>query len=64
MAKQLLLEEFHLTVFAPDGLPENEYDAIHQTLDEPAFQAGLHQAAESVVQKYPSLQKVSVTLSR
>ena len=39
-----MMEEFHLTVFAPRGLPALEYDTMRQTLDDPHFHAELDRA--------------------
>ncbi len=41
MAKHILLDEFHLTVAAPQGLEEAEYLAIQRVLDGKRFQTKL-----------------------
>ena len=64
VAKGILLEEFHLTVRAPPGLPDAEYDAIRLALDGKPFRARLRRAARRVFGKYPALSKVRVKLSR
>jgi hypothetical protein len=64
VAKGILLEEFHLTVFAPHGLPEEEYDAMHQALDDPRFRDELRRAVRGVVRRRPALAKVKVAITR
>jgi hypothetical protein len=64
VAKDILIEEFHLTVRAPPGLPEAEYDAMRLALDGKSFRARLRRAARRVFGHIPSLAKVRVRLSR
>ncbi len=64
MAKHIVMEEFHVTVSGPDGLPEHEYDAMRQTLDDPQFHAALRRAARAVVRRHPPLAKVTVKVTR
>ncbi len=64
MAKMLLMEEFHVTVFAPRGLPEPKYMAIRQALDGRRFRADLGRAVRQVFRRYPTLRPVQVKLSR
>jgi hypothetical protein len=39
LQEPLLLEAFHLTVYAPRGLSAQAYDALQQALDDPLFLA-------------------------
>lgn len=64
MAKTILLDEFHLTVFAPHGLRETAYNTIRATLDGACFRADFRRSVRDVVRGYPSLRKVRVTLTR
>ncbi len=64
MAKAILMEEFHLTVFAPSGLPETEYNAIHRALNTTRFRASLGRAAREAFRNDPALAGVRVTLTR
>ena len=64
MAKHILIEEFHLTAYAPRGLPAQEYDAMRQALDDPRFHARLHRAVRRVACRHPALSKAKVRLSR
>ena len=60
MAKRILVEEFHLTVYALRGLATGEYDALRQALDDPLFLARLRRA----VRRHSALGKTNVRLSR
>ncbi len=64
MARGIVLEEFHLTVYAPRGLPDGEYDAMRQALDDPPLHARLRRAARHVLRRHPALKKVKARLSR
>lgn len=64
MSKSILMEEFHLTVFAPAGLRPEAYRAICRTLDDARFRAALRRAIHSVLGKYSSLSKVRSHLTR
>jgi hypothetical protein len=64
MAKAILIDEFHLTVYAPAGLPEPEYDAIRRALDERRFQDDLRRAARDFCGHYPALDKARIRLTR
>jgi hypothetical protein len=63
LAKRILMEEFHLTVLAPRGLPQAEYDAMRQTLDDPRFHAQLRRAVRRVARRHRTLGKAKVLLS-
>jgi hypothetical protein len=64
VAKPILIEQFHLTVLAPPGLPEADYDRISAAVREPRFRADLRRAARAVVRTVPMLRKARVTLTR
>lgn len=64
MAKQMLFDEFHLTVYAAPRLPESEYAAIKKVLDGNRFQRDLACAVRAVLRRYPVLRRVRVRLSR
>ena len=64
MAKRMVMEEFHLTVLAPRGLPEEEYEAMRQGLDDPRLHVELRRAVRDVVRQRPPLGKVKVTVTR
>jgi len=58
------MEEFHLTVLAPPGLPTSAYDAIRQTLVSAVFRASLCRAVRTVFSRHPELAWVKVKVSR
>ena len=64
MARNLLIDEFHLTLFAPRRLAAEEYEAIYQTLNDAHFLTQLRRTARDVVKRYPSLCEVRVSITR
>jgi hypothetical protein len=64
VAKGILIEEYHLTVYAPRGLAEAQYEAMRQALDEEQFQADLRRAVRRVARRHPPLDKVRLRVSR
>ena len=64
MTKMILIDEFHLSVSVPRGLPEPECRTIRHALDDRRFRTDLGQAIRYVFRRYPSLHQVRVRLSR
>lgn len=64
MAKPILIDEIHLTIFMPPGLRAESFRAIRRTLRSGRFQAALRRAVHGVFARYPSLGKVTFTLTR
>jgi hypothetical protein len=64
MGKGVVMEEFHLTVLAPRGLPESEYDAIHRALADPSFESRLRRAIRRAFRGEAPLGKAKVRVSR
>jgi hypothetical protein len=64
MSRAQLIEEVHLSVYVPCGLPEAEYEAVRQTLDDARFQARLWRAVRDAFRQQQSLCPVRVRLSR
>jgi hypothetical protein len=64
MAKQILLDEFHVSVFAPAGLRESRYAEVRRTLDQRRFGADLRRAVRTLFQRYPALRQVRVQITR
>jgi len=64
MAKTVLLEEFHVTVRAPRGLPEPQSAAIRRTLNAARFHTALRGAIRGVFSEYPALRRLRVLISR
>jgi hypothetical protein len=61
---RIVMEEFHLTVLVPDGLPAAAYAAMRRALDGARFRARLQSAVKNVFGRYPSLARATVKLSR
>jgi hypothetical protein len=64
MAKAILMDEIHVTLFAPRGLREEEYDVIHRTLTDRRFRRDLRRTVGEVVRRYPASQMVRVSVTR
>ena len=64
MAKAILMDEIHLTVFAPRGLREEEYDAIRRILTDRCFRGDLRRTVGEVVRRYPVLRMIRVSVTR
>ncbi len=64
MAKGILMEELHASVYAARGLPTIEYDAMRQALTDAGFLAALRRAVRRVFRRHPPLDKVRVRLTR
>jgi hypothetical protein len=64
MAKKVMMDQFHLTVYAPSRLAEAEYAAIRRALDRSSFRAELTQALRPVFQRHSPLRSVRIALTR
>jgi hypothetical protein len=64
MSKLILFDEFHITVLTPPNLRADVFRAIRQTLDDARFRAALRRAIRGVFGKYPSLGKLTFSISR
>ena len=64
MARKVLLEEFHLSLYARDDLKPQVYRSIRRRLNHQAFQTRMLEALHQVLRYYPSLQKVHLKVSR
>ena len=64
MAKGILMEELHVTAYAPRGLPAAEYDAMRQVLTDAGFLTVLRRAVRRVFRRHPPLDQVRVRLTR
>jgi hypothetical protein len=63
MAKSILVEEYHVSVLAPRGLPDRAYLAMRRQLRDRRFQAALRQALGDLMRRHPSLNEVRIRLS-
>jgi hypothetical protein len=62
MGKMILMEEFHVTAYAPAGLPSAEYRQIYRTL-RGRFRFRLKDGLRKMVSRYPALKSLRVKLS-
>jgi hypothetical protein len=64
MARNILLDQFHLGVDAPGGLSGSAQDAIARVLNDVTFQANLVRAVRKLFRRHPNLRQVRLRLSR
>jgi hypothetical protein len=64
MVKAVLIEEYHLSLYVPRGLPGAAARSARRTLARARFRARLAAAARAVVRRHRSLAPVTLTLSR
>ena len=64
MAKLILMEEYHVTAYAPPSMTAAQFTAIRQALDERRFRALLRRTVRAVFRRHPALQQIHVRLSR
>ena len=64
MAKLILMDEFHITAFAPQRLTAAEFAAIRQALDERRFQTHLRRVVRVAFRRHRGLHQIRVQLSR
>jgi hypothetical protein len=60
----LLLDEIHVTSYAPRGLSPPKCDAIRQALDGARLRAALRRAARAILRRHPALAGARVTVTR
>jgi hypothetical protein len=64
MAKRIMIEEIHLHIFAPAGLPPARYVAMHRTLVGKRFLSRLKRAIQDMVRQFASLNQTRITITR
>ena len=64
MVKLLIIEQFQLTLWIPENLPESQVTAITKRLEVKTFQADLVATVKQVIGGFPELESVTVELSR
>jgi hypothetical protein len=64
MNKVILIDEFRVTFFAPDGLRAGQYDRINRALDGARYRARLSRIIRGFCRRYPALSGVRVKLTR
>jgi hypothetical protein len=64
MPKSILIDEIHITVFAPIGLRKADDSAIRRTLRSKRFESSLRNAVRDVFRQYPPLKKSTFRMAR
>lgn len=64
MPRRVVIEQFHVTVFVPSKLSPTEVLAVRRALTGPGFRGRLRRAADAVVNRYRSLRRATVHVSR
>ena len=64
MARLILVDEFHMAVRVPRGLPDPECAAVRGTPDAKPFRAAPGRAVGGVLRRHPSLDHARVAVSR
>jgi hypothetical protein len=64
VAKALLMDQFHITVYALSGLAPSDYDAIRQALDASRFKLALRRAVRTVLRQHLPWDKVRATVTQ
>jgi hypothetical protein len=64
MPKSISLDTFLVTLKVPRDLPAANGTKIRRTLNRTGFQTRLRQAVEAAVKQFPTLQLVTVSVSR
>ncbi len=63
MAKSILIEEFHVSVYVPVGLSKSTYASMRRTLNSTRFQSRLRNAVLKVFRRHPPLKATKFTIS-
>ena len=63
-SKTVVIDELHLTVRISDGLPEDEVDAVRQTLAEDEFLHRLRRAVRVAFRGFPELSPCRISVLR
>lgn len=64
MAKSRVIDELHLTLRVPTGLPDDAAEAVRETLAADEFMDRLRRAVRLVVRAFPELTAVRVSITR
>ena len=63
MSKEILFDEFRLSVLVPADLEDSGCQAIQKTLESQPFRAALRRAVRQLVRQYPDLDPVQVRIT-
>lgn len=62
--RTVVIDELHVTVRVPADLPDDEADAVRDTLASAAFAARLRRAVRDVFREFPEMKPARVSLTR
>lgn len=62
MPKTVMIDEFHVRLLVPSGLPDREYNAITRTVNGKRFRAELGRAVAAVLRRHSALRNVKLLL--
>lgn len=60
----IMIEEYHVTVYAPRRLPDRDYLAMRRVLNSDRFRRALHRAVVRIVRERRQLDRVRITISQ
>lgn len=60
----LLIEEYHVTLYAPRGLLDRDYLAMRRVLNSDRFRRAVHRAVMRIVRERAPLDRVWITITR
>jgi hypothetical protein len=63
MAKMILIDEFHVAIRAPAGLPDATYLGARRTLNTKQLHDRLRRAVDEVFRRYLSLKSVKFSIT-
>jgi hypothetical protein len=64
MSQSIVIDEIHVHVNAPRGLPETVANPMVRTLQQSRFLLQLRAAVREVFRRYPELRKARVVIAR
>jgi hypothetical protein len=64
MAKNIIIDELHLTLRIPNDLPDDEAEAVREILVGDEFIGRLRRAVRAVLRAFPELSTIRVSLTR
>lgn len=64
MPKTVIIDEIHLTIRVPTGLPDARAETVRLILLGTAFMTRLRRAVREVVRAFPNLTKARASLTR
>jgi len=63
MPKQVMLEEYHVTLTISERVPDEQALVIRRVMSNRKFRVGFKRTVQSVLWSYPELRRVRVTVT-